>query len=71
MRFHYLDSECKDIEPWCEYEPKCDDEYVQKKCPKLCGECKGKVCNKKQSIKTLAKPKYKTLQLVKDFDFFT
>ena len=56
MRFHYLDSECKDLETLCNHVTRCDIEDVQKKCPKKCGKCKGKRCNKRHSIKTLAKP---------------
>ena len=58
MRFHHLDTDCKDLELLCKFEPKCDDEYVRKKCPKLCGTCKGKTCHIRKSVKPLAKPKY-------------
>ena len=58
MRLHYLDSECKDLETWCDYGVKCYYEDVQKKCPKMCGTCEGKRCHIRHSIKTLAKPKF-------------
>ena len=54
--FEHLDSECKDLDSWCNYSPKCDNEEVLKKCPKWCGTCKGKRCSNKPSINTLSRP---------------
>ena len=34
--------ECKNLESWCNYEPKCDNDDVREQCPKWCGTCEGK-----------------------------
>ena len=39
MFFKHLQSECKDQENWCKFEPKCDYKDVKDKCPELCGAC--------------------------------
>ena len=36
-----LGDTCRDTERWCKYEPNCDKEDVQEKCPKFCKICKG------------------------------
>ena len=30
---------CKDLEDWCQHEPKCTTEDVKTSCPRLCGMC--------------------------------
>ena len=32
---------CKDTEFWCKFEPNCEKQDVQEKCPKFCKICKG------------------------------
>ena len=33
--------ECKDKEPWCDFNPDCGNEDVKTACPKHCSTCEG------------------------------